>query len=256
MNSYKISISNYRSIPSDKPLKLVLKEGISFILGVNNVGKTNLLKFFYEFRQAWVTLGQTQKKLQTHIAVPFEQLVHRESIDLPIVCNIESDSLKASLQLTPLPGQPQNCRIDVTSSAAGNVVAAFEPLKQLLSNTLYVPPLRTLSKQTSGQLCDMIVGVNFIHTWDEWANGENVRQRGLMNSLKNELRELFSFKSFDIQVSQGNDSLLISNDDGMFKLDELGDGISHFIVVLGNPSRTCHQSFPHSQRASHSTRSD
>ena len=37
-----------------------------------------------------------------------------------------------------------------------------------------------------------------------------------------------------MSVSQNRDHLLITTDEGRFKLDELGDGLSHFIVVLGN----------------------
>jgi len=49
-----------------------------------------------------------------------------------------------------------------------------------------------------------------------------------------ELKNLFQFNKFEASVSQNRDHLLIATDEGRFRLDELGDGLSHFIVVLGN----------------------
>ena len=49
MKPGKITIKNYRSIPFDNPISLEINKGITFILGVNNVGKSNLLRFIYEF---------------------------------------------------------------------------------------------------------------------------------------------------------------------------------------------------------------
>jgi energy-coupling factor transporter ATP-binding protein EcfA2 len=114
------------------------------------------------------------------------------------------------------------------------VAQKYQILGSFFSNTFYIPPLRSLSAQLTGQHRDIILGQQFIQQWDNWANGNSIRQRTQIETLKGELRELFQFSRFDIHPSVGNDSLLITTDDGTFRLEELGDGIAHFILVLGN----------------------
>ena len=46
MENVKITIRNYRSIPFNNPVSYDMGEGITFILGVNNIGKSNLIKNF------------------------------------------------------------------------------------------------------------------------------------------------------------------------------------------------------------------
>jgi energy-coupling factor transporter ATP-binding protein EcfA2 len=55
-----------------------------------------------------------------------------------------------------------------------------------------------------------------------------------MEELTEELRELFGFRRFAIQLSASRNTLLISTDDGQFKLNELGGGIAQIILILGN----------------------
>jgi recombinational DNA repair ATPase RecF len=48
--SIEITIRNYRNIAYNNPITLKVKPGITFILGVNNVGKSNLLRFFLRIK--------------------------------------------------------------------------------------------------------------------------------------------------------------------------------------------------------------
>ena len=50
MEKLFIRISNYRNIDSTHPVEIEVRNGISFILGLNNLGKSNILKFFWEMR--------------------------------------------------------------------------------------------------------------------------------------------------------------------------------------------------------------
>ncbi len=47
-----LSIENYRCFPTGSPASLRLTKGFSAFVGVNNSGKSSLLKFFYEMRPA------------------------------------------------------------------------------------------------------------------------------------------------------------------------------------------------------------
>src|SRR4051812_4762019 len=63
MSEFKIRIGNYRNVPYSHPLELEVERNITFIVGVNNVGKTNLLRLFHELRPVFseLSLEQFQK---------------------------------------------------------------------------------------------------------------------------------------------------------------------------------------------------
>lgn len=53
----EITIKNYRCFPDSKPAKILLRKGFTSFVGVNNSGKSTLLKFFYEFRRLFKFLS-------------------------------------------------------------------------------------------------------------------------------------------------------------------------------------------------------
>jgi len=61
----EITIKNYRCFPDSKPAKIVLQKGFTSFVGINNSGKSSLLKFFYEFRQLFQILSYTNNILET-----------------------------------------------------------------------------------------------------------------------------------------------------------------------------------------------
>ncbi|MFZ3385482.1 MAG: AAA family ATPase [Candidatus Methanoperedens sp.] len=52
----EITIKNYRCFPDSKQAKILLGKGFTSFVGVNNSGKSSLLKFFYEFRSLFKSL--------------------------------------------------------------------------------------------------------------------------------------------------------------------------------------------------------
>src|SRR5262249_33769400 len=54
-----LTIKNYRCFPDAHPVQLKIQNGFTALLGINNAGKSSLLKFFFEFRHlfAQFTLG-------------------------------------------------------------------------------------------------------------------------------------------------------------------------------------------------------
>jgi predicted ATPase len=47
----ELTLKNYRCFPESKPVRIVLRKGFTSFVGVNNSGKSSLLKFFFEFRE-------------------------------------------------------------------------------------------------------------------------------------------------------------------------------------------------------------
>jgi ABC-type Mn2+/Zn2+ transport system ATPase subunit len=54
---FEITLKNYRCFPDSSPARMTLSEGFIALIGVNNSGKSSLLKFFYEFRALFRTLS-------------------------------------------------------------------------------------------------------------------------------------------------------------------------------------------------------
>ena len=59
-----VSIENYRCFPTGNPASLNLTKGFSAFVGVNNSGKSSLLKFFYEMRPAFTAIGTNTNVIQ------------------------------------------------------------------------------------------------------------------------------------------------------------------------------------------------
>jgi ABC-type Na+ transport system ATPase subunit NatA len=60
----EITLKNYRCFPDRYPAKFVVGDGWTAFLGVNNAGKSALLRFFYEFRPFLQALGDTNNRLR------------------------------------------------------------------------------------------------------------------------------------------------------------------------------------------------
>ena len=53
----KITIKNYRCFSDSNPARIVIRNGFTAFIGINNSGKSSLLKFFYEFRNMFISLS-------------------------------------------------------------------------------------------------------------------------------------------------------------------------------------------------------
>jgi len=54
---FELTLKNYRCFPDSKPAQVRIVSGFTALLGVNNSGKSSLLKFFYEFRPLFELLS-------------------------------------------------------------------------------------------------------------------------------------------------------------------------------------------------------
>ena len=58
--SIEIILKNYRCFSDSRPARITLRKGIIGFVGVNNAGKSSLLKFFYEFRELFGMLTNAE----------------------------------------------------------------------------------------------------------------------------------------------------------------------------------------------------
>ena len=55
----ELTIKNYRCFSDAHPAHIIIKQGFTAFLGINNSGKSSILKFFYEFRNLFARLSST-----------------------------------------------------------------------------------------------------------------------------------------------------------------------------------------------------
>jgi ABC-type cobalamin/Fe3+-siderophores transport system ATPase subunit len=96
----EITLKNYRCFSDSKPAQFTLRDGFTGLLGVNNAGKSSLLKFFYEFRTLFQTMSEPGNILPAlqgnHRAFQFPGTIldHEE-----LFCNANSRDLSIKLRL-------------------------------------------------------------------------------------------------------------------------------------------------------------
>jgi ABC-type Mn2+/Zn2+ transport system ATPase subunit len=94
----KIVIKNYRCFPDSAPIELNLRDGFVAFVGVNNSGKSSLLKFFYEFRNLFANLCQAQNWPQAARQIAFGGFP--STFDLQeVCCNQNTRGIEVSLVL-------------------------------------------------------------------------------------------------------------------------------------------------------------
>src|SRR4051812_10237547 len=93
----KLTLQNYRAFPNDAPIEIAIADGITFFLGVNNVGKSALLRTFYELRPVINTpelraaRSELVRSFQLNLPGTYDRIIHRQQSDRPIRLAIEQD---------------------------------------------------------------------------------------------------------------------------------------------------------------------
>lgn len=238
MEKSKITIRNYRSIPYSNPISLDIQEGITFILGINNIGKSNLLRFFYELRGIVRKDGILPNHRNFGGDTFYSSIKNQNSNSNSLLIQLETSNQIYSIKIDPnihLNHSSFLLTLESKEKIQGMTSKYdLEMLASIFNDSMYVGSFRTPMFQANEQYFDISIGQSFIKNWDSWANGNIVENRTKIRQLKNELKELFGFKNFDISVTSDKKNLIIETDNGSFYLDELGGGIGHFILVLGN----------------------
>jgi predicted ATP-dependent endonuclease of OLD family len=63
----EITLKNYRCFSDEKPARIVIRNGFTALVGINNSGKSTILRFFYEFRGLFKKLSNRSGNLRQAI---------------------------------------------------------------------------------------------------------------------------------------------------------------------------------------------
>lgn len=240
----KIKLHNYRNIPFGNPIEYELRDEIGFILGVNNVGKTNFLKLIREFKEIFAAVGaNVESKGSGNFSLNsqhlfYDQVANQNFLSKPIEISLTHDQAVLEIIIAPEGSAPHTntFRIRYQYKSTIDRRNAFRHELNKLTDVCYIGAFRTSSGRIKSEsaLHDIHIGHSFIELWNSWTGGTEVQKRVNIKKLSDELRHIFGFKEFSIKVNHDKTDLLITTDDGEYCLRDLGDGIGNFIIVLAN----------------------
>lgn len=268
----EITISNYRCF-SETPVRFALTKGLQAFVGVNNSGKSCLLRLFYELRNIFMQMSQPQGVWQAMSApqafspMPMvkdinEIFCDRNERGISISLDIEADevggipapdrfnimiargagvwSCIASHHGTTVPitnVQVQGPDFTV-QNMNGSPIVRLKPISEIaavLARMVYLGPFRNaVNVGGSGDYYDIQIGQPFITNWRQLKTGYQKKQSEATYKLTEDIRRIFGFESLDINASDDGQNLQLMIDGKSYKQTEIGSGLIQFILVLVN----------------------
>lgn len=270
MNEVRITLKNYRCFPDSNPARFISKDGLTSFVGVNNAGKSSILKFFYEFRKLldvnFIINGFPPNGVKS-FALPPETIdpqeifyngndrpleIEFELIDSAILINkdfvnkLQVTILRDGVACSRKYFNPSN--LDITQCANIQQLSQIIEVLTCLENTFYVGAFRNaihpfsqidynveiVIRTLHNSYYDMNIGAKFIQEWKEFKSGKSNQNSQKAIELTSEICQVFGFNTLDISQSADERTILFTINGKRYNLSEIGSGIAQFFVVLAN----------------------
>ena len=270
MDEVRITVKNYRCFSDSNPARFSVKDGLTSFVGVNNAGKSSILKFFYEFRKLFSfrfisdLINQNNPKT---VDLPAEIIDSQE-----IFYNGNARSLEIEFELTSISigdnpvrkltivisRNPISCSINYFNSSNLDITEKVKNKQEyldeitgifeLLGNTFYIGAFRNAIhpfnigdyntentiKTSHRSYYDINIGAKFIQEWKEFKSGKSNQNAQKAIELTNEIRQVFGFSTLDISHSADERSIWFTINGKRYNLSEIGSGIAQFFMILAN----------------------
>ena len=247
----KIVIKNYRNFDPYVGVTLELSKENIFILGKNNIGKSNVLRFFYEFRACfrdWIDVKSVMfnTELPNSFKSCFANLLNVKYPGKPIVVEFHLKTQIQVFHFEKISESHETARMYLDKEKSTYDESDFEEntnqlilekstlFSELFNNSMYIGGFRGPSNTNGSKMNDVTLGHDFISIWQERSTGVNRLYRNEISSLTKTMKCIFGFEELSILASKDHRTLFIENENGSFSLDELGGGIAQIIYILGN----------------------
>lgn len=267
----EIIVKNYRLFTADHPLKLQVNDGITAIVGPNDSGKSFVLKFFYELRNLFSVLSNMSNLPsfslgRNNFEVNLLGIRDRAEVfsrfnedDMEINFNLagvnfllkiersrnfcrfeqfcfNGQCINANKKLKNLGLEISNNKIfkKDTKEEILNFVDIANLFKRL-QRVIYFPAFRNaVNIGAQEDFYDISIGEAFIKAWQNFETHKNLLIREKAIQVKEDLREIFEHKNFNIISAPDQKEIIVNINDRSYRLSELGSGITQFILVFIN----------------------
>lgn len=270
MTTVQLTVKNYRCFL--EPVTVEINKGLTAFVGVNNAGKSALLRFLLELRPLFSTLAYPNQSFANSFRVGEGFNLAHVGDREEIFPNSNEHNVEFWIDLLRerAPNSMQPSRLHVILSRSGQFVARVTTDKLLsfsgpsgfnqaniladageqkcdmlelfevfrtLSDTLYIGPFRNaINIGGSSTYFDISVGQQFIKQFRDRKTGMSRRQNIEIIELVETIRRLFEFESLTVEPSADDTTLHIAINNKPYKQNELGSGLIQFILVLANAS--------------------
>ncbi|HET9182738.1 MAG TPA: AAA family ATPase [Candidatus Angelobacter sp.] len=265
------TIKNYRCFADSEPARFTVRPGFTSFVGANNSGKSSLLRFFYEFRHLFAILASRNLLVygfrgQTQSFQPAQSI--KDTSDLFNDTNERSISIEMQFD-TMARGICEKCKIVVEIPRVStnftlkfflgnknlgqnlvengshgllfqlpNLVVDFAPFLKFcgdLQNSLYIGPFRNaINVGSQEEYFDIQAGESFVKTWRNFKTGPNRKQNEAIYRITEEIGRIFDIARLEINPSPDDRTLQIFVNGKSYKLNEVGSGLTQFIIVLAS----------------------
>ena len=249
-----IEIANYRCFGDDPPAKFTLRPGTSALLGLNNSGKSTLLRALATLSRSLTPAFEASTVTsmvagQQHIAgfslyaESWHQAYRRDTTN-PTWMSVRSGGVGIELRQSATGFQTSilrgKTRFEVGPNTAG--AAEFGRLLNISSESVsavaaplrgmcYIPALRSAQSTSGGQLWGFPSGAGLINQWHSLTTGEDlVRDR--VYSVTDDIAAAIGEQVSDVFANTERNELLVRIDGRSFGISELGSGISDVVSCL------------------------
>ncbi len=269
----ELTIKNYRCFSDAKPARIIIKLGYTAFIGINNSGKSSILKFFYEFRELLQRLSGSEIVAALNgnaRAFNFPQEIMDQE---EVFCNLNNRNLTIQIQLIPTDGTEKvappvlsklavivprgsntwTCKMylgdrEVSEGnlslkddhylyhATGMVADLSHMLKAcgLLGNMAYIPSFRNAINAGAGNYYDIPVGQAFITQWNSWKTGPTKKLQESAYRVQEDIAKIFEYSQLEINASPDGQRLHMLINGKSYKVSELGSGLAQFFLVLAS----------------------
>ncbi|HLP84982.1 MAG TPA: AAA family ATPase [Phycisphaerales bacterium] len=265
-----ITLSNYRCFSADKPAVLKLRHGKQAFVGLNNTGKSALLRAIYDLRPLWnklSSLGGMVELLRGYY-IPIRlpngqdssiQSLRTDNSRAPLTIEIGTPSSESYLGRIVVhqneryelvvPGLPTNA--DSYGPAGTSAINAFTQraasmnttadVKGLLNaasvllNSFFLPSIRftSVGGAAGHTWYDIQLGSNFVSHLREMQASVDHSRANRFHMAERELADILGLKDLRILPvpDNGLNEIMVSVDGNRHRLDELGSGVAEFILA-------------------------
>jgi energy-coupling factor transporter ATP-binding protein EcfA2 len=266
----RITVRNYRCFTDEFPLSFEWGPGFTAFVGPNNAGKSAALKFLHEFQPVWHHFSDSRKVAEllnapndrdfgspalrdvTDLAevfsdhsdrplrIQFDVLAEQSGIHLR---DVKMEALHRERLVIRATGSPSQAghrilqfdgETPVLTTGQRFSVSVLVDFFRTLAGVQYAPAFRNAVNSGGGSLYGMALGTTLVQQWTQWKAGTSKQQKRDIERVTHDMRRILGMRQLEINASADNKTFTVSIDGNPHLLNDIGSGISEFIILFAN----------------------